>query len=58
MIFLIFISFNNSLFGQTKSDTLLIEETVLNYLEGLHDNNAINNRFMRRNESNENSIPE
>ncbi|WP_373493366.1 hypothetical protein [Aquiflexum sp.] len=40
MIFFIVISFNSNLFGQTKSDTLLIEETVLNYLEGLHDNDA------------------
>jgi hypothetical protein len=40
MMFLIVVSFNSSLFGQTKSDTLGIEETVHNYLEGLHDNDA------------------
>jgi hypothetical protein len=36
--FITIISFSTNLFGQTKSDTLLIKETVLNYLEGLDTN--------------------
>ncbi len=39
-MFLIIVSSNNTLYGQTKSDTLGIEETVANYLVGLHDNDA------------------
>ena len=34
-------SFNNNLFGQTQSDSLLIKETVLNYLEGLEYNDTL-----------------
>ena len=34
-------SFNNNLFGQTQSDSLLIKETALNYLEGLEYNDTL-----------------
>jgi hypothetical protein len=40
LVLITVISFNLSLFGQTKSDTLGIQETVANYLVGLHDNDA------------------
>lgn len=41
IVFMTLISFNSNLFGQTKSDTLLIRETVLNYLEGLEYNDTL-----------------
>jgi len=33
--------FNSNLFGQSQNDTLLIKETVLNYLEGLNTNDHL-----------------
>ncbi len=41
MVFTLLFSFNSNLFGQTKNDTLLITETVLNYLEGLEYNDTL-----------------
>ena len=32
---------NSAVFGQTQNDTLLIKETVLNYLEGLEYNDTL-----------------
>ena len=41
IVFMTLISFNSNLFGQSKSDTVLIKETVLNYLEGLEYNDTL-----------------
>jgi hypothetical protein len=40
MVFTTLFSLNSHLCGQTQNDTLLIRETVLNYLEGLNDNDV------------------
>ena len=41
IVFTTLFIFNGNLFGQTQNDTLLIKETVLNYLEGLDDNDYL-----------------
>jgi hypothetical protein len=41
IVFTTLFSFNSNLFGQTQNDTLLIKETVLDYLEGLEYNDTL-----------------
>ena len=41
IVFTTLFSFNSHLFGQTQNDTILIRETVLNYLEGLEYNDTL-----------------
>jgi hypothetical protein len=41
MIFTTLLSLNSNLLGQTQKDTLLIQETVFNYLEGLKYNDTL-----------------
>lgn len=41
MVFTTLFFTNNNLWGQTQNDTLLIRETVLNYLEGLEYNDSV-----------------
>lgn len=41
MVFTTLFIFNNNLFGQAQNDTILIRETVLDYLEGLEYNDTL-----------------
>ena len=41
LVFTTLFFLNNSLWSQTQNDTLLIRETVLNYLEGLEYNDSL-----------------
>lgn len=41
IVFTTLLSFNSNLFGQTKTDTLLIRETILDYIEGLNNNDYL-----------------
>ena len=41
IVITVLFSLNNNLFGQTKNDSTLIKEAVLNYLEGLEYNDTL-----------------
>lgn len=41
IVITVLFSLNNNIFGQTKNDSKLIKEAVLNYLEGLEYNDTL-----------------